>query len=286
MAKLTATGEKIVATMAERHGFETEAVRHMIAALARGHGRQAQFAHPAFGGMGQWSQGGMTMIGDMFNDALKGRVSALCRDLSDEMGAGDLIVAETGARGTGWPAGLGAPSAEGAQNDMRYAYFPETRRLAVALGGKTWLYDTGSHRIGGFGQSQGAERGLTLSSQHGTLRLSDLKLVDSGHDSVLDETEEDPGQPRALQGGAMPGTPDDPVLPDDPGGDRPHDPREGAAMPGTPPHAPAPAAPAPAGELSDEQIFARLERLADFHARGILDDGEFAAKKAELLARL
>jgi hypothetical protein len=37
----------------------------------------AQFNHPEFAGSGQWMQGGMLMLGDMFNHALKGRVDAL-----------------------------------------------------------------------------------------------------------------------------------------------------------------------------------------------------------------
>ena len=33
-------------------------------------------------------------------------------------------------------------------------------------------------------------------------------------------------------------------------------------------------------------IFATLERLAELHKNGVLTDEEFAAKKAELLARI
>jgi Short C-terminal domain len=35
-----------------------------------------------------------------------------------------------------------------------------------------------------------------------------------------------------------------------------------------------------------EDILAAIERLADLHARGILTEVEFSAKKAELLDRL
>jgi hypothetical protein len=35
--------------------------------------------------MGQWSQGGMIMIGDMFNNGLKYRVDSLCNDLTMAM---------------------------------------------------------------------------------------------------------------------------------------------------------------------------------------------------------
>jgi len=53
--------------------------------------------------------------------------------------------------------------------------------------------------------------------------------------------------------------------------------------PPPPPEAPAaPAAPLPGGM----DIFDAIERLADLKGRGILSEAEFAAKKAELLARL
>jgi hypothetical protein len=42
----------------------------------------AQFSHPELGGMGQWS-GGMTMIGDLSNSELKGRVERVCLELAE-----------------------------------------------------------------------------------------------------------------------------------------------------------------------------------------------------------
>jgi hypothetical protein len=60
---------------------------------------------------------------------------------------------------------------------MRYAYFPQARRLAVDAGGVVMVYDTGDHAIGGFGQQQGGDASITLSSQFGTIRLSDLPVV-------------------------------------------------------------------------------------------------------------
>jgi len=49
-----------------------------------------------------------------------------------------------------WPADLGAPSATGSQNNVRYAYFSNARRLAVETFGQIWIYDTLDHQIGGF----------------------------------------------------------------------------------------------------------------------------------------
>ena len=71
-----------VAALARQHGVSEDAVRVLQDAVRRGGGRQAQFSHPDLGGMGQWSGGGMTQVGDMFNTALKDKVNALCKELS------------------------------------------------------------------------------------------------------------------------------------------------------------------------------------------------------------
>ncbi len=77
-----------------------------------------------------------------------------------------------------WPDGLGEPSATGSQNDLRYAYFSESRRLAVQKGGATTVYDTGDHRIGGVSQrQQNNDGGATFTSQNGDVRLDDLKVA-------------------------------------------------------------------------------------------------------------
>jgi hypothetical protein len=62
-------------------------------------------------------------------------------------------------------------------NDMRYACFPESRRLAVMRGGRVRVYDTGAHRIGGFSQQQDRSQSLSFSSQLGSVRLEDLPEV-------------------------------------------------------------------------------------------------------------
>ena len=92
--------------IAKRHGFSTAAVRAMAEALRRGGGRMAQFNHPDLGGMGQWSAGGMVMIGDMFNNDLKARVDALAKDLPldrADPGGGRGACGADGAVVAGWP---------------------------------------------------------------------------------------------------------------------------------------------------------------------------------------
>lgn len=164
--------------LAAKHGLSTDAARALAEALRRGNGRMAQFNHPDLGGMGQWAAGGMIMIGDMNNNDLKARVAALCADLAASPGpvpaAAEL---EPNQAADWWPAGLGNPSATGAQNDMRYACFPEQRRLAVMQDGKVRVYGTGEHRISGFSQQQSTGQTLRFTSQDGTISLSDLKEV-------------------------------------------------------------------------------------------------------------
>ncbi len=66
MQELSSEGRKIVDDLTRRHGVGSDAVTALICALERGNGAQAQFNHPDLGGMGQWSQGCMIMIGEMF----------------------------------------------------------------------------------------------------------------------------------------------------------------------------------------------------------------------------
>ncbi len=149
-------------------------------ALRRGGGRQAQFSHPDLGGMGQWSAGGMTQVGDMFNTALKDKVNALCAALAQDAAPMHRPPPQRPTRGTSgdwWPDGLGRASATGAQNGMRYACFPDRHRVAVEQAGRVTLYDSGDHRISGVSQQQSGTQELTFSSQNGTISASDLPVV-------------------------------------------------------------------------------------------------------------
>jgi hypothetical protein len=91
MADLTPEGQRIVEETARRYSMSTDAVRAILETLVASGGGMAQFNHPDLGGMGQWSSGGMIMIGDMFNSGLKSRIGALCAELSDLIGRTDII---------------------------------------------------------------------------------------------------------------------------------------------------------------------------------------------------
>ncbi len=267
MTQLTPEGQSLVNDLAQRHGFSQDAVTHMLWAVLNGNGSMAQFSHSEFGGSGQWMRGGMIMLGDMFNNNLKGRVDSLCSEMSSVLanqpgllqsgsfqsqsqggngyqnqatgggfGSSNLFVPDPNANW--WPSELGSPNASGSQNNMRYAYFANARRLAVDSGGEVWVYDTLDHQIGGFSQQQGSGSSITLSSQFGTVNLSSLPVV--------------------IKNGA-------PV--------------------------PAPVASTSTnastnGSIAESDVFAAIERLAALKSSGALTDFEFTTKKAELLARL
>jgi hypothetical protein len=156
MQQLTPKGRRLVEDVAQRHNVSVDAVLTLLQAVAAGHGTSAQFSHPELGGMGQWSEGGMIMVGDMCNNALKYRVDQLCNELcallrsqgpawaapasSQSQSSGSqafqsqggvasgvsLFVPGAGGPCSWWPPELGVPSSTGAQNSTRYACFPAT----------------------------------------------------------------------------------------------------------------------------------------------------------------
>ena len=77
-----------------------------------------------------------------------------------------------------WPQDLGEPSSSGGQNDMRYAFFPEKRRLLIETNGKLVTYDSADHRINGVSQQSSHDQTLAFTSQSGTVNLDELKRLD------------------------------------------------------------------------------------------------------------
>ena len=285
MLQLSASGQQAIQDIAQRHGFSFDAVRSMLESVLNGNGSMAQFSHPEFGGSGQWMQGGMTMIGDMFNNYLKGRVDNLCAELarlinnqpglvrtgsfqsqtqngqtsensfnqwSANSGNADnsnSLFVPAPVQADWWGPDLRFPNSSGGQNGMRYAWFSQAHRLAIEANGQVTIYDTLDHQIGGVSQQQSGGSSVTFSSQYGYVDLNQLPIV---------------------------------------------------SINGVPQMAPAPApvynAPAPSNNVTSSNmvpnsaaqgdIFSSLEKLATLQSRGILSEQEFAAKKAELLSRL
>jgi hypothetical protein len=277
--QLTPEGTRIVANLAQRYGLSVDAVTTMLQAVMLGGGNMAQFNHPEFGGSGQWMRGGMTMVGDMFNHALKARVDSLCDELAGLLASEPLWVAPAASqrqngpavslfvggadRSRGWwPTDLGAPSSTGAQNQLRYAIFPAARCLAIDLNGQLTLYDTLDHQISGVGQQQAGDASFTFTSQHGLVRVADLPVM------TAIATAPEPAAPPPLPGIGKPTA--DSGLQNVP-----------AIEPSVESHTALPAA-----ASDDSAIFAKIEGLAQLHQKGILTAEEYATKKVELLSRL
>lgn len=168
--------------LAARHGVSAGAIEALVAALEHSQGRAAQFSHADLGGMGQWMAGGMMMIGDMFNNELKAKVDRICHDVarvlaeSPKVEAGSSTASAPRSRNW-WPEEFGAPSSVGAQNAMRYAFFPGSKRLVIDANGSMAIHDTGNHVLTGVAQQQGATQTLAFSSASGPVPLSKLKRL-------------------------------------------------------------------------------------------------------------
>ena len=134
--------------------------------------------------MGQWMAGGMLMIEDWNNHALKATIAQLCADLTP-LAARAAATAGSEFPGFGgfgtdrswWPADLGYPTASGAQNGARYAYFAAARRLVLEIAGRVTIYDTLDHQISGVAQQQGKASTLSFQSQLGVVAPGQLPRV-------------------------------------------------------------------------------------------------------------
>jgi hypothetical protein len=290
VSQLSNAGLQVAQSLAQRYGFSVDGVTHMMDAVYRGNGSMAQFSHPDFSGSGQWMSGGMTMVSDMFNQSLSGRVASLCSDIAKELAnhqSGALIgsfqsQSQSGghnqAQASGgigventlfepdpnlnwWPANLGIPNATGSQNNMRYAYFAQGHRLAVSTGGEPWVYDTLNHQIGGFSQQQGSDSSITFTSQFGNVRLSDLPVVSGpGHRSQppLNQHSNQNSFESSNTFAPISNGPSNSGLTT--GGSTDDDSRQG--------------------------VVDLLERLGSLKEKGVITEEEFSNKKSELLGRL
>jgi Short C-terminal domain len=302
MQQLTDEGRRIIDDVARRRGFSSDAVTRMLIAVSAGYGNQAQFNHPEFGGMGQWSSGGMIMIGDMFNNYLKDRVGSLCQELAGLIqgqplfavpaqsqsqsqgggwqgqtggsyqqqgsggGTGSSLFVPNAQTGNWWPADLGMAGSTGGQNNLRYAYFPGARRLAIDVNGQVTVYDTGEHQISGFSQQQSGDQSITFTSQFGLVRVADLPRINTTNPKNVATT-----TPQSYASQEPP-----------------------ASAPQMAQNVPAPmpaVAVSPASrndtiQAQPDEIFSLIEKLADLHKKGILTDSEYESKKGKLLSRL
>ena len=266
MKTLSTSGQQKVAEIADRYNLQPGTVVSLLTAIIHGNGTMAQFDLPELGGQGQWMKGGMTMVGDMFNNSLRNTVERVCNELSelvtttllfesnDDPAKADFAQESTrsdmGTRNgffsepsSSWPAIFGNPTSTGSQNNFRYAYFAPVHRLVIVDGGRRTIYDTKHHQITGISQQQGTTSSYRFTSQEGQVDLSTLEVVS------------DPDAPRQAT----------PELPYDAAFDT-----------GLKPETRSP------GDI----VIATIERLNVLFEKGQITEEEFKIKKKELLERL
>jgi len=281
MQLLTPAGQNIVNDIAQRYNLSQDTVICMLTAVNRGNGSMAQFNCPELGGSGQWMQGGMTMVGDMFNYGLKNTVNNLCAELSNALANTQMFpVIPAGSKNSNqwWPADLGSPSSSGAQNNIRYAVFPN--RLAIELNGQVTVYDTLDNNIGGVSQQQGGDTSLTFSSQYGTIAVNTLPII-SG-----------PGIPAQKQTNfAQPAPANNQFTqPDNVSVDNRNNGNARNLNNNMNSNSPAPNSnnvnSSFADQSSTDAIITLIEKIAKLHESGALTDDEYNSKKSELLSRI
>lgn len=258
MQQLTPDGMNLVNDLSHRYNLSNDAVIHMLIAVNNGGGSMAQFNCPELGGSGQWMRGGMTMVGDMFNNGLKMTVDNLCSELSNALANMQVFpVIPAGSPGSNqwWPSECGSPFSSGGQNNIRYAVFPG--KLAVEQNGQVTVYDTLNHNIGGVSQQQGGNTSLTFSSQFGTVSVNQLPII-SGPGT---------GEPPQQTNFAEPAA-NKPVVNTAPSNDSKQPLHKTSVQTGS------------------DEIISLLEKLAKLRDAGAITEQDFNAKKTELLARI
>lgn len=259
MLQLSSAGQQAIQDVAQRHGFSFDAVQCMLGAVVNGNGSMAQFSHPEFGGSGQWMQGGMTMIGDMFNNYLKGRVDNLCAELARLINNQGGLFVPAPVMPDWWGPDLRWPNSSGGQNGMRYAWFAQAHRLAIESNGQVIVYDTLDHQIGGVSQQQSGGYSVTFSSQYGYVDLNQLPIVTVNGVAPAPKMAPPPMAP--AYNNAPSYSPPAPYNP--------------PVMNNT-----------STSNAAEGDIFSSIEKLATLQSRGILTEQEFMMKKSELLSRL
>lgn len=265
MKTLTTEGQQKVNALAARYSLKPETVESLLDAIIRGNGTMAQFSLAELGGQGQWMKGGMTMIGDMFNNSLRNTVDELSNELAElastmvlfedrsnagyvNLGAGHTPIEETEdsypiQRQSSWPAIFGSPTSSGSQNNFRYAYFASVHRLVIEENGKRKIYDTKHNHITGVSQQQGLTNSYRFTSQDGTVDLSSLQMVS------------DPEHPRQ------------------PTPEIAYDVTSNADL-------------SEQNKSPEDIVLTTIEKLNKLFERGQITEAEFTSKKKELLDRL
>jgi Short C-terminal domain len=275
LQQLTDQGRQKIDEMARRYSVSTDAVMTLLQALVNSNGTMAQFNHWELGGGGQWMRGGMTMVGDMFNYGLKSKVDGLCSELSQLLAQQSFVPFPASFQSQSQGGGQQQDGSVGAGSVSLFV--PEAPGRAS---GQWWPAELGFPNGSG-GQNQ--VRYAYFSPAHRlAVELNGRVTVYDTLDHQIGGVAQQQGSGGSLTFTSQHGTVSISQLPI-------------VSVDGEPSNAPEPRlAPAPvpqpepsrAETAQESDIFAKIERLADLHQKGILSPEEFATKKAELLSRL
>jgi len=260
MKSLTKEGQQAIDEIAGKYDLKSQSVETMARAIINGNGTMAQFNIPELGGNGQWMKGGMTMVGDMFNNSLKATVDKLCIELANLVSTKVIFEGDDKSSDSlkanksdgPWPSVFGSPTSSGSQNNFKYAYFASVRRLVIEENGKQMIYDTKHHHISGISQQQGSGSSYKFTSQDGPVDIANLALISQPGDLEPKENHEEQTQ-------------------------------ETPAMAYDVSHAYSSKS---NDSASHDNIIGTIEKLSMLFEKGHITEEEFKAKKQELLARL
>jgi len=259
MRSLTKEGQQAIDDIAAKYSLKVESVEAMVRAVVQGNGTMAQFNIPELGGNGQWMKGGMTMVGDMFNNSLKAKVDNLCLELSNLVSTkviyeepvenlSELKSKSSSSSSSSWPSVFGNPTSSGAQNNFKYAYFAPVKRLVIEENGTRKIYDTKHHQISGVSQQQSGSRSYQFTSQDGPVDINSLSLISEPEGHSETQVQETPGMAYDVSHGSS--------------------------------------SKVEAGQTPEDIIIATIGKVNMLFEKGQITEEEFKAKKQELLAKL
>ena len=290
MRQLSPAGQTLVSGIAQRHGFSVDATMAMLDAVINGNGGMAQFNHPEFAGSGQWMRGGMTMVSDMFNNHLKGRVDGLCSELANLVASQPDLVRtgsfqsqnQGGYPSTGHGSGQQQSNFGGGSQQQGGESFGGASLFVPGTTNDWWPSDLR------FPNSTGAQNGVRYAYFAQARRL----VIDVGGTvTVYDTLDHQIGgfsQQQSVGGtlgfSSQYGLIDVTSLPVMSSNGQP--PRAAAPVPPAQNTPTSTYSPAPAVSGNEQDVFATIEKLAGLRDKGILSAEEFLAKKVELLSRL
>ncbi|HEX8603323.1 MAG TPA: SHOCT domain-containing protein [Pseudoduganella sp.] len=315
MQQLSPAGQQIIENIASRYGYSTDAVLSMLQSVINGNGSMAQFNHPEFAGAGQWMNGGMTMVSDMFNNQLKGSVNNLCSELAqlvatqpDLVRQGSFQSQNQGGQQQGSQHQGGQQ--QGSQSQYQGAYSGgnghDTWNNAAGSGASLFVPPAPGSGTDWWGaglrwpNSTGAQNGVRYAYFAQARRLA---IEVNGKVTIYDTLDHQIGgfSQQQSSGGSLsfnsqyglvdvarlPVVSIDGMAPTVETGNNVAPVAESGrvASPASGPSGTVPQfAQTTAADAQD--IFATIDRLAELRSRNILSEAEFDAKKTELLARL